>query len=962
MRRLTALFWVLLFFVPGFAGAAGRKPLDYAAYDGWRSIAGPVLSNDGAWLAYALLAQDGDGELVVRNVRTGDEVRRPRGRAPVFTADGRYVVYTVTPKKADVDAAHRAKKKPEDSPKDGVAILDLTTKTEIASAERVKQVALPLLRSPIVAYHLEPGPSPAPPSAGPEAGAASAPPAPSPSVSASPNAFKSKETPSPLIVRDLRTARETTYPDVTGYALSSDGAWLAFTTASRDGSKDGVFAVETATGNVRTLAKGEGRYKAIAFAREANVAAFLSDRDSYAQRAPAYVAYVWDAAHPDVAPKAVAGAGTPGMPANWGPSDNGVLRFTRDGSRLYLGTAAIPTPAPSATPEPMRVEVWNWRDSLLQSEQKVRADRERKRTYGATVDLRSGRFVQLANPQMPELATVESGRFALTISDLPYRRAASWTGDYVDADAVDLESGAHRRIVTKAREAPRLSPEGRYVLTFDEQRARWYSIRTSDLHRTELGADRNVSWTDELWDRPGKPAPYELPGVPRAPNPWFAGDRGVAIADRYDVYRADPETGATIALTGGFGRRTHRDFAYVQLDPEALAIPVEPLLFASRDERTMATGFWRVDSRGSGAPQKLIERDAQLGPFLWNGRASLPVIKAKDADVVAFTRQRFEEFPDLWVCGTNFAAPVRVSDANPQQAQYVWGRNRLIDFTNANGQRMRALLTLPGDFDPKRRYPMLVYIYERFSDYMYAYHPPGPGTSPSMSRYASNGYAILRPDIAYRVGRPGESALGNVMPAVDAALKLGFVDPKRVGIAGHSWGAYEIAYLITRTSRFRAVEAGATVGDMISAYGGIRLESGHVREFQYEAGQSRIGPPPWDRTDLYLENSALFHIRNVRTPYLTIHNDEDGAVPFVQGIEFFTALRRLGKESYMFVYNGEDHNLRGREQQKHWTVHLDEYFDHFLKGAPAPQWMRAGVDYLHRGDRNVRPLYGESEL
>jgi len=256
--------------------------------------------------------------------------------------------------------------------------------------------------------------------------------------------------------------------------------------------------------------------------------------------------------------------------------------------------------------------------------------------------------------------------------------------------------------------------------------------------------------------------------------------------------------------------------------------------------------------------------------------------------------------------------------------------------------------------------PLLVYFYERFSDTFHTFYSPAPGTSPNFSRYVSNGYAVLLPDVHYRIGHPGPSALAAILPAVDAAVRTGLVDPQRVGIAGHSWAAYQINYILTKTHRFRAAEAGAAVDDMVSAYGGIRLESGRVRESQYEHSQSRIGAAPWDRPDLYLENSGLFGIRNVTTPYLTIHNDADGAVPQFEGIEYITAMRRLGKEAYLFSFDGEDHNLKGREQQKYWAVHLDEWFDYWLKSAPRPAWMD-GVDYLRRGERDVHPLYGEPD-
>jgi dipeptidyl aminopeptidase/acylaminoacyl peptidase len=241
------------------------------------------------------------------------------------------------------------------------------------------------------------------------------------------------------------------------------------------------------------------------------------------------------------------------------------------------------------------------------------------------------------------------------------------------------------------------------------------------------------------------------------------------------------------------------------------------------------------------------------------------------------------------------------------------------------------------------------------------YYPPSPGTNINFTRYVSNGYVILMPDIVYEVGYPGPSALKCVIPAVEKVLGMGFIDPKRVGIQGHSWGGYEITYMITQTDMFAAVEAGASVSNMTSAYGGIRWGSGMSRAFQYEKTQSRIGAPLWSRALQFIENSPLFWVERVKTPYLTIHNDEDDAVPWYQGIEFFSALRHLGKEAYMFNFNGEKHGLRERENQKYWTVYMDEFFDHYLLGKPRPEWMEKGVPYLERGKRDVNALYKKAE-
>jgi dipeptidyl aminopeptidase/acylaminoacyl peptidase len=287
----------------------------------------------------------------------------------------------------------------------------------------------------------------------------------------------------------------------------------------------------------------------------------------------------------------------------------------------------------------------------------------------------------------------------------------------------------------------------------------------------------------------------------------------------------------------------------------------------------------------------------------------------------------------------------------------VWGRSELIDYRNADGKMLRAILTKPENFDPARKYPLMVYIYEELTDALHRYVPPAPGTSINVTRYVSNGYVVLQPDIVYEVGYPGESAFKCVIPAVQKVVDMGFIDPARIGIQGHSWGGYQITYLITRTDMFRAVQAGASVSNMVSAYGGIRWGTGMSRAFQYERTQSRIGGPPWAKELEFFENSPIFWVEKIRTPYLTIANDEDDAVPWYQGIEFFSAMRRLGKEAYLFNFNGEKHGLRERENQKYWTVHQDEYFDHFLLNKPRPSWMDTGVPYLERGKRDVKELY-----
>jgi dipeptidyl aminopeptidase/acylaminoacyl peptidase len=983
-----ALACALVPTVPRPVAADAPVPLDYKAYDGWSAIRTPKLSDDGRHLAYALTPQDGDPALVVRDLDSGAERREPRGSAPAFAGDGRFVVFTHPALKKDVDAAKKAKKPAAEQPKNGLGILDLAGSKPAEIVDNVKSVAVAKDGGATIAYRAEPSPapsgSPAPsssaspvasakPSAPPKGEpapqvAASVTPAPgtspapsaSPSASPAPKADKTKDTGSALTIRDLAGTKRATANDATDYVVSDDDRFIAYATETKNGKGDGLHVYDVAKGTTSDVLTGEGRYRDLAIARDGSALAFLSDVATYKEDVPHDVAYVVDLRAAKLTAVKAVDTGTAGVGPGTTANANGKLSFSRDGKRLFLGTAAAPTPMPSGTPAPTAVDVWSWRDDVLQSQQRHDADAERKRTYLAVYDLAAARFAQLGSPAVRDVTTNDNAAVALGEDGRAYRRASSWLGEsFSDLYAISLADGRRTLLARKAPDGTAaLSPEGRYALAWDEPSRHWIAVRVADRKRVVLAPRAGVAFHNVDDDHPAPPPPYGTGG-------WLAGDRGVLLYDEYDVWLANPDTGAATNLTRGEGRRTRTVYSPVQTDPDATSFaPDKPMLLSLIDTRTYASGYARVAADG-GVPVTLFKADEVVNGFrnVFNGGLhdyTAAPLAAKHADRYVFARESFRKYRDLWAADTSFRGVKKVTDANPQQARYRWGTERLIHYTSAGGLPMRAVMLVPDGVRPNKKAPMLVYFYETWASMYHTYYAPSPGTSPNFSRYVSNGYVVLLPDVHYRVGHPGASAIDCIMPAVDAALRTGYVDEKRMGIAGHSWAAYQINYLLTKVHRFRAAEAGAAVDDMISAYSGIRLESGVVREGQYEHGQSRIGATPWERPDLYVENSGLFGIKNVTTPYLTVHNDLDGAVPQFQGIEFITAMRRLGKEAYMFSFDGEEHGLRDREHQKYWTVHLDEFFDHWLKDAPRPSWMN-GVDFLHRGERNVRPLYGESD-
>lgn len=952
-----AVFLVFLTFILLQAQTA-KKPISYDVYDTWKSIQGTKLSSDGRWLIYSLVPGEGDPELVVLDLQTGKENRYPRGREAVFTCDDKFIVYTIVPPKAEVDKAKKEKKKPEEQPKNGLGIINLGTGEQI-TVDRVKSFKLAEESGKYLAYLLEP-PLPRENERAKkeeekketEKKEPEVKPAEKKELEAKPEAKaeekkegkkpeKKKEPGTELVIRELETNKTISVQEVSEYTWSKNGRYLAYAVSSKKPENDGAFLIQPDTSQTITLLQGQGHYTGLAFDEKGQKLAFLSDRDDYQEKVSPYRLYFWQEGMK--AAVEVAGPKTAVLPAKTSPSENRVPFFSRDGNLLFFGYAAISEPEPENAPEPVKVDIWSWTDPELQPMQKVRAEEEKKKNFLAVCHLntKERKIVILGSEDLPDIRLSDDGQKAIGVNNRPYRQLVSWDRDYADYFLVDLKSGQKTKILEKFPNPVSFSPAGNYLIFYDDLADAWFTYRLSDGKKFDLTSRLGVKFFREDWDTPNEPPAYGLAG-------WAENDSSVLIYDRYDIWEIKPDGSSARTITGKCGRENNLVLRYLKLDPEEKAISLKkPLLLSAFHEKTKATGFYRLEPQKNSSPERLIYLDKMLSGLQ----------KAKKAEKYVFTIQTFEEFPDLWVSGPEFKDIKKVSQANPQQADYLWGKAELITYLNADGKELQAVLIKPENFDPGQKYPLMVYIYERLSDQLHRYYAPGPGTNINFTRYVSNGYVILMPDIVYEVGYPGLSALKCVVPAVEKVIGLGFIDPKKIGIQGHSWGGYQITYLVTRTNIFAACEAGAAVSNMVSAYGGIRWGTGMSRAFQYEKTQSRIGSPPWERALQFIENSPIFWVERVQTPYLTIHNDEDDAVPWYQGIEFFTAMRRLGKPAWMFVFNGEKHGLRQRENQKYWTIHLDEFFDHFLKGAPEPDWMKKGVTYLERGKRDVSVYY-----
>jgi dipeptidyl aminopeptidase/acylaminoacyl peptidase len=585
----------------------------------------------------------------------------------------------------------------------------------------------------------------------------------------------------------------------------------------------------------------------------------------------------------------------------------------------------------------------------------VRADSDRNFTYRQAFEVAAGRFVKLTDQTMRDVDVALTGRWGVGrdtrgyIHD--YRRPAA------DFYRVDTSTG-ERTLMFKGQltgsHVLGLSPDGRHYLYWKDSRLHAYDLDAGTSRALAPGNDV-VSFTDMEFDRPGPRPSYGIAG-------YTKDGRAVIAQHRYDLWQVPLDGSAPQSLTRGHGARHEIRFRIVRPEPaDPLADPgpggaaaarqmvdlSKPITLSAYGEYTKKAGFFEL---ANGQLREIVFEDAS---FSTPGRAA-------KADVFLFTRQTFVEFPDLRVSGPDFKTSRKITDANPQQSEYLWGRRILFDYKNRDGVRLQGILALPDDYQTGEKRPMLVTFYEKNSQNLHRYSSPsyltGMGSSPIEA--VTRGYITMLPDIHFRTGSSHSDMLECVEAAVKKAIEMGYVDPKRIGISGHSYGGEGAAFIGTRSKLFAAVGMGAGVTDLTSDFSQswgwsyqVTGGSGANGNDYYLYGQGRWGFSPWDKPEVYRAESALTHAKDAAAPFLIMHGTADPTVSFSEGMNFYNALRYHGKTAIMLAYPGEGHGLRGLANRKDLTIRFFQFFDHYLKGAPAPKWMTEGVPFLEKDQR-----------
>ena len=994
-------FFLLLLFICAIANAQ-KKPLDHTVYDSWKSIGEKLISNDGAYIVYNVIAQEGDGELVIQGPATRYKKVIPRGYNATITEDSKYVLCKIKPLFKDSRQAKIKKKKADDMPKDSFAIIELG-QDSILKVARLKSYKVPENKSNFIAYHLE--------KALPDTSkrkivvdsfaikkdalvdiADSLIKLAIDSIKG--NISKEKLTDiinktthqilkinsdskdaenddtngngtnndgTDLIVKNLANNKTTTYKLVSEYYFDKTGNQLLIETTKKakdTASKGLLLLVHLQTNTIDTILKQFNDIKNYVFSEDGNKIAFVAERDSSEKALQKFYKLYYYAQGQDTA-SIIVDKNTVGLPISNTVSENATIEFSKDGSKLFFGTAPIRSPKDTTLVdfELATVDVWHYKDDYLQPQQLKNYNNDVKKSYTAVYHINSHTVVQLGSEDAEQISIVNEGNADWVLGETTKgnRVEAQWTGKAKStAYSINVTNGERKLVYKNALFNAAPSPDGKFVYWYNGALKNYFTYQIATGIITNISTGIKMPLYDVENDVPDVPNEYGVMG-------WQQGDSCMYVYDQFDVWKLDPlNKVAPINITTAFGRTKNTVVRYVRQNVKERDIKYGSLLsFKLFNRGTKQNYFYCNRLLSDEFKNHQVAADNKNCNFLLFAKNTLDYVYTvesyqQSANVYA------GKFINDYVDSIQQQTATQLSDINPQQSQYNWGTAQLYTWKTYTGKMSEGILYKPEDFNPTKKYPMICYFYEKLSETLFNYQSPAPTPSRlNIPFFVSRGYIVFVPNIEYTTGHPGNDAYNYIVSGARAIVKLGYVDSTKIGIQGQSWGGYQVAYLITKTKLFAAAWAGAPVANMTSAYGGIRWESGLNRQFQYEKQQSRIGASLWDKPQLYIENSPLFHLPNVQTPLAIMHNDADGAVPWYQGIELFTGLRRLGKPVWLLNYNGEAHNLLERRNRKDIQIREQQFFDWLLKGEKPTKWIINGVPAIDKGKDWGLKIVGE---
>jgi dipeptidyl aminopeptidase/acylaminoacyl peptidase len=905
LRHSVILFGALLLCTAlATDSAAQKRAMTFEDVMTFRNMAGPTISDNGKWVAYESAPDRGNGHAEVRSTDGRSTYTVERGANAQLSPDGTWAAFLVKPPASDMEDP--AKK--DDRPRSGMALVD-TRSGNITNFTEVTRFSLTDDGNWLIRQHHEP------------------------------KTKKRWEGGTELVIRKLSDGSEKSIPFVRSFQVDSTSSWLVYSYA--DSLKlNGLYAINLKSADLATTMLDtltEGHFSMPAWHHKTGRAVWMAAANGVDKKAGPAALKLWQSGTTNVSTLA-SGQSAQG----WMMPNEAAPRWTTDGNRIFLGLRPWKEAvAPDTTKKPFNLfdldalldsrelDVWHWNDPTISTQQKAQYRMEQSRTWMAVFHVAERRMVPLADETMRTVQFSDNTNYAIGLDNRAYAQMTTWDGSYNDVYRVNLRDGSRLRLLEKnSGGGVNMSPEGKWAVFFNA--GNWHLIEMSTGEITEVTSRAGSIFYDEDTDTPGPPGSYGFGG-------WVSGDAAFRVYDRFDIWEfdtADPSKFRNLTQNGG--RSQNITFRIQNLDGSNRTSVGrnDELHLSGYDNNRKSNGYYRLRPESGGIIHLITE----------NKRITF-VTKVKGTGQMVYSRQTTNEYPDLWLADKDFKGGRKITDFGKQLDQFLIGTSELVKWTDLNGNPLEGVLIKPGNYEPGKRYPVIVYYYELSNQRLHEFNQTIVNHRPSFNYYASNGYALFLPDVKYDTGLPGYSATRSLVPGVQKIIDMGVADPKAIGLHGHSWSGYQTLHVITQTHIFACAVAGAPVSNMTSAYSGIRWGAGVARQFQYETGQSRIGGSMWEYPERYIENSPVFFADRIKTPTLIQHGDADEAVPWYQSIEMYLAMRRLGKDAVFLQYRGEPHHLQKYANKLDYSIKMKEYFDHYLKGMPAASWITDGEPY-----------------
>ncbi len=882
---------------------AQNNALNIDDYSRWSYIVGTELSDNGNWMAYALRPNGGDDTLHVQALNGDQKYTIPNANGAVFSSDNQWVAYVITP-----DSETEKKLKKSKKPVHKTAELMNLATGEKVQVERANTMAFTNDGTFWMVHRKKP------------------------------DEDDSKHKGSDLIVRNLKTGSVTSIGNVSEFGANQKSTKMAYLVDASEKSGNGVYLFDLKTASIQPLHTDTLLYSGLSWddqgakkedwSRKGNQLAVLAGITPDKKELRANKLIVLRSLDSKAETVVLDPNDNPGFPEGMIISEDGNLSWTADGNTVMLGIKMQEDKLELSKDTVANVDVWHWKDDRIQTVQMQQYNRDIRFTYASAFDLKSKKFVQLADDDMRIIEASDHRRYLVGRDAEKHRNDVNWGVTPSDFYKVDLTNGERRLIAENIKRWMGYSPDGRYFLyqMMSGEDAFLILYDLQEGRKVDLTANSPVQFANTEHIYPHENPPYGLAG-------WTKDGKNVIVNHKYDLWMLALDGSKATNITKGVGEEEQIIFRYVNIEDEDYIDTSENLLLSAFGERTKKDGFYSLKMGDS--PRKLIFEDASFGSPM----------KAEDTNTVILPRQTFVDFPDYYQTDTKFKRLKKVTDANPQQAEYAWGSRVLIDFENGRGDQLQGTLTLPANYEEGKQYPTIIYFYEKMSDRHHQYSFPRYDDRPHMSTYASNGYAVFMPDILFEFGRPGTSSLDGILAARQAIIDAGVADPENIGLQGHSWAGYQTSFILTQTDVFKTIVTGAPPTNLESFYNNIYGNTGTNHHGIMEIGQVRMGRDvtPWSDREAYQRENPMFHAPDISTPFMILHGTEDGAVDWSQGLEFYNAARRLGKEVIFLSYPGEGHHLQVEANAIDFQIRMKQYFDHHLMGADAPEWMEKGI-------------------